>query len=134
MREINEIILHCSASDIASYDFDAIKKDHVNNRKWQDIGYHYGIDYDGDIHILRPVSKPGAHVRGRNAHSIGVCILGNVNFTKTQLEQAGRLISSLCMLKDLDASCVRAHYEFTDQKTCPNIDIDFFRENFLNGI
>ena len=133
MRDISEIIIHCSASRIHGYDFAAIKRDHVKNRGWSDIGYHYGIDWDGDIHILRPVKKIGAHVKGHNRHSIGVCVLGLDNFKEVQLDQLGRLCESLCMLMGLSQKAIRAHYEFTDLKTCPNFDIDLFKKHYIRN-
>jgi len=130
VRTINELILHCSASRIYSYDFRAIKKDHLR-RGWDDIGYHYGIDFEADIHILRPVNKVGAHVKGHNKHSIGICILGLDHFTTRQLKQAGRLCTNLCHLLGLNQKAIRCHYEFTDQKTCPNFDIELFKKHYV---
>ena len=130
MRQINELVIHCSASRVSSYDFRAIRKDHIG-RGWDDIGYHFGIDYDGDIHILRKISKIGAHVKGHNRHSIGICLLGLDHFIKPQLEQAGKLCSMLCQSFGLSQKAIRAHYEFTDLKTCPNFDIELFKKHYV---
>lgn len=134
MRDIKELIIHCSASNINNYDFSAIRVDHKNNRGWSDIGYHYGIDWHGDIHILRPVNRIGAHCKGRNKHSIGICILGLDNFTSIQLNQAGRLCVTLCLLLDLSQKAIRGHYEFNKNKTCPNFDIELFKKKYIRGI
>lgn len=129
MREINEIVVHCSASDSILYDFEAIKKDHVMNRGWDDIGYHYGVNFAGKVEVLRPVDVAGAHVRGRNDKTIGVCLLGKNKFTEEQFIQAGKLVESLCLLLDLKRQDIRGHYEFSN-KTCPGFDIDWFRDNY----
>ena len=131
MRGISEIILHCSASNVVSYDFEAIKYDHTRNRGWTDIGYHFGIDFDGDIHILRPVNRSGAHVKGRNRNSIGVCVLGLDGFTHTQMLQLGKLCDTLCAVLGLKTKDVRAHYEFNEAKTCPNFDVEWFKETYM---
>ena len=131
MRKINEIILHCSASNVASYDFNAIRKDH-KARGWTDIGYHYGIDFEGDVHFLRPVNKSGAHVKGRNSYSIGICILGLDGFKEHQLKQAGKLCESLCNLLGLSQKAIRGHYEFSS-KTCPNFDIELFKKHYVRN-
>ena len=133
MRSIDEIFVHCSASNIDKYDFSAIRQDHLR-RGWSDIGYHYGIDWDGDIHILRPVNKIGAHVKGRNKHSIGVCVLGLDNFTQTQIEQLGKLCSSLCMILGLNQKAIKGHYEYNPNKTCPNFDIELFKKHYVRGV
>lgn len=131
MREINEIILHCSGTDISSYDFAAIRYDHINKRGWKDIGYHFGIDWDGDIHILRPINKAGAHCRGRNRYSIGVCVLGLQCFNTTQMEQLGRLVKMLSLSFDLTKDDIKPHNYYNKNKTCPVFDVDKFKEDYL---
>lgn len=83
MRNINEIIVHCSATkpewmaDRPVADKVAeIRRWHVEERGWRDIGYHVVIDRDGSVMDGRPISQAGAHVRGHNANSIGICLIG----------------------------------------------------------
>lgn len=45
-------------------------------RGWRDIGYHYVIEDDGSIVPGRPLDLAGAHARGWNARSIGICYTG----------------------------------------------------------
>lgn len=40
------------------------------------IGYHWMIDLDGSVHTGRHPHEPGAHAKGHNAHSLGVCLVG----------------------------------------------------------
>ena len=134
VREIKEIILHCSASDVVNYDFYAIKKDHVEKRGWRDIGYHYGIDWDGDIHLRRDVKRPGAHTRGRNTHSIGICVLGLKSFSVIQLEQLGRLVRNICQIFNLSADDVKGHNYYNKNKTCPVFDVEEWKKQFLGEI
>jgi len=76
MRKIDLIVLHCSATraDRCYTEYDLIT-DHLR-RGFSGAGYHYYIRKDGSIKSLRPVDKSGAHARGYNAHSIGVCYEG----------------------------------------------------------
>ena len=78
MRNINEIIVHCAATPEGK-DFTVadIRRWH-KARGWSDIGYHYVVYRDGSVHKGRPVSKVGAHVRGRNRNTIGICYIGGV--------------------------------------------------------
>jgi len=82
MREITEIIVHCSATeqgkDFKAADIDCWHKE----RGFRCIGYHYVIDLDGTIEIGRPVDQIGAHAIGRNAHSIGICYIGGLKNDK----------------------------------------------------
>ena len=133
MREIGEIIIHCSATNVNSYDFEAIKDDHINNRGWSDIGYHFGVDWNGDIHILRPIEKAGAHSRGQNKHSIGVCVLGLNSFTDIQFKGLAKLCHMLRKSFELECSSIVPHNKYNKNKTCPNFDVHYFKGRYMNG-
>lgn len=76
MRKINLIVIHCSDT-IEGCDFtvDDLRKWH-QQRGWLDIGYHYVIYRDGSIHRGRAEEEVGAHVKGYNRNSIGICYIG----------------------------------------------------------
>jgi N-acetylmuramoyl-L-alanine amidase len=78
MRNIEKIIVHCAATREGQH----IKTDTIRNwhlkRGWSDIGYHYVIELDGTIGIGRPIERSGAHTKGLNSNSIGVCYVGGV--------------------------------------------------------
>ena len=79
MRNINEVIVHCSATrEGRHHTVEEIRSWH-KQRGWSDIGYHYVVYLDGTVHNGRPVEKKGAHVSGRNANTIGVCYVGGVD-------------------------------------------------------
>ena len=80
MREIKFIVIHCSATPPkVDYTKEKMWRDHVRVRKWDSWGYHYYIRRDGTLEELRPVELPGAHVKGFNQKSIGVCYEGGLN-------------------------------------------------------
>jgi N-acetylmuramoyl-L-alanine amidase len=67
MRQINKIIVHCSATrEGENYTVDTIRSWHVDGRGWSDIGYHFYIDLYGEIHKGRDIAKIGAHSKGQN--------------------------------------------------------------------
>ena len=79
MRVITLIILHCSGTKTTQrYTFSQCKADHLR-RGWRDIGYHYYITRDGEVHEGRPLSEVGAHCKGHNQHSIGICYEGGLD-------------------------------------------------------
>ena len=79
MRNIKEIIIHCSATrEGQDISVDTIRKWHVEGRGWSDIGYHFYIDINGDIQKGRDIAKIGAHCSGHNRNSIGICYCGGV--------------------------------------------------------
>ena len=77
MRKINEIILHCAYTPVTmDIGVSEIRDWHINERGWSDVGYHYIIRLDGTIELGRPIEKIGAHTKGRNRNSIGICYVG----------------------------------------------------------
>ena len=51
------------------------------------VGYHYVIDHAGKVTQTREHDEEGAHTRGMNLSSIGVCFTGNFNETKPTYKQ-----------------------------------------------
>ena len=73
------IILHCSATRAGQrYTFRQCRQDH-RARGYKDIGYHYYVTCDGQVHEGRPLWQQGAHCLGHNRHSIGVCYEGGLD-------------------------------------------------------
>lgn len=119
---INKIIYHCSDSDIDTHnDISVIREWHINERGWSDVGYHFFIRRDGSIQTGRPLSKIGAHTKGHNKDSIGVCLHGKNYFTKEQFESAKRIFEMISFFKPH----VKAygHRDFNKEKTCPNFEV-----------
>ena len=55
-----------------------IQRDHMQNRGYGDIGYHFLIDPAGRVWEGRELKFQGAHASGaNNVQNIGVCLLGN---------------------------------------------------------
>jgi len=124
MRKINWIVLHCSASDVPAHDnIETIRSWHVKERHFSDIGYHYFISKDGVVHTGRPEEKVGAHVRGHNSGSIGICLSGSRGFTADQFRSLEGLLKDLCKKYELEKQDILAHHDLDANKTCPNFDV-----------
>lgn len=73
MRKIKEIIIHCSATkEGRNFTVADIDRWH-RERGMRCIGYHFVIYRDGSIHVGRAIEEVGAHCKGHNSISIGVC-------------------------------------------------------------
>ena len=127
MRNINLIIVHCSATpegrDVSVADIDRWHRE----RGFDGIGYHYVVYIDGSVHEGRPLNKVGAHCKGHNAHSIGICYVGGVDLngkpkdTRT-LAQKDALVNLLMRLKRrFPKAVIRGHRDFA-AKACPSFD------------
>ena len=128
MRLVKEVIIHCSATrESQQVSVDTIRDWHLA-KGWNDIGYHFYIDLDGTIHKGRDIDKIGAHCKGRNRNSIGVCYCGGVEAdgktpkdTRTQ-EQKESLLHVLKTIKAMyPESMIYSHNEFAN-KACPSFD------------
>lgn len=130
MREINSLIIHCSATpegrDFTVEDIDRCHR----QRGFRCIGYHYVIYRDGSIHPGRPVACEGAHCLGHNADSIGICYIGGVDAagkpkdtrTLRQKKALTLLVSDLCRQYNILRINVYGHNEFA-AKSCPCFDV-----------
>lgn len=129
MRTISEIIIHCTDTpegrDVTVAD---ITRWHKANG-WRTIGYHYVVYRDGSVHAGRPESETGAHCRGHNAHSIGVCYVGGhaadnpKKYTDTRTPaQRSALIDLLIRLRrKYPTARIYGHRDFA-AKACPCFD------------
>ena len=127
-RTITEIIVHCSATpEGRDVGVEAIRDYHVKQRGWSDIGYHFIITLDGRVKAGRPLDKAGAHTRGHNAQSIGICYIGGLDSdgrpkdTRTPSQRAA-MLDLLCRLKRIyPTASIHGHNEFA-AKACPCFD------------
>ncbi len=124
LNKIDTIIVHCSASDNPDHDnIEEIRRWHVNDKKWHDIGYHFFIDKKGMKFDGRTLTKVGAHCAGHNMKSIGVCLSGKYEFYECQFRTALFLITDLMRRFKIPRSNVYPHNYFDAGKTCPNFEM-----------
>ena len=127
MRQINKIIVHCSATPAGrNFSVDDIDAWH-RERGFNGVGYHYIIYLDGTIATGRPEETIGAHCKGHNADSIGVCYIGGLDNkgrakdTRT-VEQRASLLVLLTLLKErYPGATIKSHRDFA-AKACPCFD------------
>ena len=63
MRKIRKIIIHCSATQEGKdVSVETIRKWHLK-RGWRDIGYHFVIGLDGQVHEGRPIEETGVTLK-----------------------------------------------------------------------
>lgn len=137
MRKINDIILHCSATQEGQdIDISTIRRWHVACNGWKDVGYHYCIKLDGTVQDGRPESQVGAHCSGHNANSIGICYIGGCDKnmqpkdTRTVEQKVAllELVHNLLERYKLTINNVHCHNDYTKAKACPS----FKRKTFVN--
>lgn len=134
MRYFDKIIIHCSATiegrDIKA---DTIRRWHMRDNKWTDIGYHYIIDIDGTIEQGRPLEQIGAHCKGYNENSVAICYVGGLDTsrkpkdtrTPAQKKTLAHLIwrlTWLAMKEGFGIPEVFGHKDLNKWKECPCFD------------
>jgi len=128
MREIKEIILHCTATqegrEVHVADVDRWHK----QQGWECIGYHYLITLDGKIEKGRPEWKIGAHCKGHNNVSIGIAYVGGVDYqgkpkdTRTEAQKRA-LVQLLREVRGrYPKATIHGHNEFA-AKACPSFNV-----------
>lgn len=127
MRNINKIIVHCSATkEGKAFTANDITRWH-KQRGFATIGYHYVVLLDGTIQQGRAEMVMGAHCKGYNANSIGICYIGGLDAngkskdTRTPEQKESLLILLKELKKKYPKATIHGHREFAN-KDCPCFD------------
>ena len=128
MRSIDLIVIHCSATrENRRYTLMQLIRDHRD--RFGFTGYHYYITRDGTVTQTRHEQLVGAHARGYNQHSLGICYEGglDVNGQPKDTRTWRQKRALLQLLKRLKAEHPQAqilgHRDLPDvKKACPCFD------------
>lgn len=121
-ENINYLIIHCSdTGNNNNIDASIIHKMHINFG-WEGIGYHKVILRSGKIENGRPEFWIGAHVKGKNKNSLGVCLIGTNKFTSEQFLSLKKVL--LKWKKKYPNAQIIGHRDAVKtSKTCPNFNV-----------
>jgi len=124
------LVVHCSATpphmDIGRDEIDSWHRE----RGFSRIGYHYVIRRTGEIEAGRQGGSPGAHVKGYNAHALGICLVGGTdsdgepedNFNFLQMDALWGLLRGL--KQAYPEAEILGHRDFPDvHKACPSFSV-----------
>lgn len=133
---VTVICIHYSATPIEK-SFTANDIDQMHRRRgFKEIGYHYFIRRDGEVETGRDLSQPGrfemgAHSKGENSSSVGICYEGgvkssapNVGFDSRTPAQTRAMILLIKTLQNrFPSSVVVGHRDMPGAATqCPGFD------------
>lgn len=134
--KISEVIIHCSATRAdwmanagVAAQAEEIRRWHMS-KGWRDIGYHHIIGRCGNVVQGRPETVMGAHVRGHNRGTIGVCLIGghgsaaSDKFEDHFTAQQERAL--LALLDEIEARAgtvsITGHNNYS-AKACPGFEV-----------
>lgn len=146
MGKLNYLIIHCSDTpegrEVSKKD---IEKWHMSPKPkgngWDRLGYSDMIHLNGELENLTPYNEDdyissnemtwGA--AGINNQSRHICVVGgrtkdNSKPKNTLNQKQAKTLANYC--KDFVAKHpedkIGGHYHFSDYKSCPNFDVEFF--------
>lgn len=128
VEDIKLLVVHCSDTE----DNDKLRamdlhKMHLNFG-WDGIGYHKIINRCGKIENGRPEYWMGAHVKGKNDISLGVCLIGRYKFTAKQYLSLEKVLKKWKSLYP-QAKIIGHRDTGNTDKTCPNFDVKSWLED-----
>lgn len=98
---VTHLVVHHSASGNTSTNWAAVVASffdyHVNSNGWSDIGYNYLVAPDGTLFFGRGGGEnvQGAHMCGRNANTMGVCMIGTYTSEQPTAAAVDKLVQIL---------------------------------------
>ena len=119
---------HSATKDGDTLSYPAILRYHTETKGWRNIGYHLVIErFEGGLLLAvagRPLDETGAHAKGWNLDSVGVCIVGNFDDEPPAddvLAFTADHVGGLCRILELEpnAETIRPHRDVAPWKTCP---------------
>lgn len=139
---VTEIVIHCSATRptwFAKEGFQAkraeIRRWHMQDRGWRDIGYHWLIDRDGSVLPGRAETVIGAGVEGHNRGVLHLCLIGghgsaaddpfSRHFTAGQAFALKKLIAGISTRTRITR--ISGHNEWA-RKACPGFGVPSWLE------
>jgi hypothetical protein len=99
---------------------------HTKVNGWDDIGYHYLIDWQGRILEGRPIGLLGAHAESNNPGSIGIVLMGafqDERPTQAQLDALHDLTAWLTGAYGISPEHIDGHHHF-NSTACPGIYLE----------
>ena len=110
--------MHTEIFSFTEYDLDVCHR----RRGFNGAGYHFYIRKNGDIKSTRPIEKVGAHAKGFNRESIGICYEGGLDSkgrpkdTRTEWQKHSLRVLVLTLLKDYPECRVCGHRDLSPDR------------------
>ena len=117
-------VIHHSASPLSTGATD-IERWH-RERGFSEIGYTWVIERDGTVVAGRSVRKNGAHVRGHNRKSLGICVVGDNTTARSawRPEQWNALRATMTAVRHLFPGIRFVGHGDLAATACPGVELN----------
>jgi N-acetyl-anhydromuramyl-L-alanine amidase AmpD len=139
MEKINRIIIHCLYTKPSmDWGVEEVRRVHVEEKGFSDIGYHVLIKFNGiseqgrrlDENLFMDASEIGAHAYGFNRGSIAIALEGGMsedgepefNFTFKQIQALRTMVEFYMAAYGVEFENVIGHNEVSS-KPCPMFNV-----------
>jgi N-acetylmuramoyl-L-alanine amidase len=134
MNGVRRITIHHTAMDASGLQgtaeignmLDRIRKEHLRrDSRVVDIGYHFIIDPQGRVWAGRSTMLQGAHVKDKNEHNLGICVMGNFEVqhpTPAQVRTLNTFVPTQMRRYNVHTSQLFTHREL-GESACPGASL-----------
>lgn len=124
MTKWNRITIHHTATPV-DWTLADIRRGHILERGWSDIGYHWLVGGGGLNHVemARPMYRTGAHAYRANTGNIGVAIVGDYSHAEPPqvlLFLTAEVCAALCASHGIRTDAIVPHRSLRET-VCPGM-------------
>jgi len=145
LHTVDTIVIHCSATKPDHHVRLADIRRWHKAKGWADVGYHFIVLPDGTIEEGREITRQGAHTKGQNVGSIGICYIGGLDdqgkpadtITNEQVSAIADIVDNCCLSDAYNIKYLMGHRDFAGvAKACPCFDVGtkFFAEIIVHSL
>lgn len=139
MKKTHLVVHHSLTKDSGTVSWNAIRRWHVEERGYRDVGYHGGIELVGwhyEFFLGRPFDDiaAAAYQQSMNRVGIHVCFVGNYDLApppEKMLEFAVPHLRGILRIFEIPVANVIGHRDVAPYKSCPGTK---FAMNKLRGM
>jgi N-acetylmuramoyl-L-alanine amidase len=114
VREVRDIVIHATMTGDEDVTVKDLDRQH-RRAGWNGVGYHFIITRDGVPRPGRPIYRSGAHVRGFDKYSVGICMVGQ---SESFTDQQWAALRAVC----IDLTHLYPNAKVMGHRDCPRAD------------
>lgn len=132
-KETNMIVMHHSG--VATYQQTMESLLNFCRHQYENgIGYHFIIDTDGSVTRGRDIECVGAHAKGYNSISIGICLRGNFEVEKPTTAQTVAMVDLIKDIRKRFPNTKITYHKDLNATACPGKNFPYSITDRMNEV